>query len=253
MDPTDSTSRNNSIGIRQPQWWPKHGDFFPLPAGRAGGSSQDFWQLSSQQQGARGLQQGDKHRHFGSALAAQTHPMATSKGFMALILCWAGTQPKSTRHFLGSLVHLRHPPHDHHWWAKGTRWHRAGTGKVLQSSLLASRFQLHFTRATETRWPQHEVRARQPLFFTFSQLPLKSISHTGHSPARLNENLSMLPTCQIKLKLSLHSKQTPFPFSMGSHEIITKLLKCDSREDLEETFRSRKARRLLPAHCNEKM
>lgn len=52
----------------------------------------------------------------------------------------------------------------------------------------------------------------------------------------------MLHTCQIKLELLLHSIQTPVPFSMGSHKIINKLLKRDSREDLEETFRSRRAR-----------
>lgn len=46
----------------------------------------------------------------------------------------------------------------------------------------------------------------------------------------------MLLTCQMKLELSLHSVRTPFPLSTGSQEIITKLLKCDSREDLEEIF-----------------
>lgn len=85
-------------------------------------------------------------------------------------------------------------------------------------------------------WPQHESRARQPLFFPFSELSLESIIHAGHSLAKLNENCSMLHTCQTKLELSLHSIQTPFPFSTGLHEIITKLLKCDSREDLEGTF-----------------
>ena len=102
--------------------------------------------------------------------------------------------------------------------------------------------QYHFVLAAETRWPQHEARAQQPLFFPFSKLSLESITHTGHSLARLNENHSMLHTCRIKLDLSLHSIQTPFPFSTGSHEIITRLLKHDSREDLEGTFRSRRAR-----------
>lgn len=93
-----------------------------------------------------------------------------------------------------------------------------------------------------TRWPQHEARAWQLLFFPFSKLSLESIIHTGHSLAGLNENHSMFRTCQKKLELSLHSIQTPFPFSMGSHKIITKLLERDSREDLEVTFRSRRVK-----------
>lgn len=100
----------------------------------------------------------------------------------------------------------------------------------------------HFILISGTRWPQREAQAWQPLFFPFSKLSLESIIHTDHSLAGLNENRSMFRTCQKKLELSLHSIQTPFPFSMGSHKIITKLLKRDSREDLGVAFRSRRVK-----------
>lgn len=102
--------------------------------------------------------------------------------------------------------------------------------------------QEHFILIAGTRWPQREARAQQPLFSPFSKLSLESIIHTGHSLAGLNGNLSRFRTCQKKLELSLHSIQTPFPFSTGSHKIITKLPKRDSREDLEVAFRSRRVK-----------
>lgn len=161
----------------------------------------------------------------------------------------AGLVPaRAERGLFGLPAYVRHNPHFCHLPNTGwqtNHWHQALLrlcSPTPTHTLCFCYQQQHFVLIAGTRWPQHEARAWQPLLFPFSQLSLESIIHIGHSLARLNENRSMFHTCQKKLELSLHSIQTPFPFSTGSHKIITKLLECDRREDLEVTFRSRRVK-----------